>query len=57
MADDHDKVAFRLATILQKLNQGEILVEKELAEEFNVSIRTIQRDLRERFVFLPLGQS
>ena len=33
MADDHDKVAFRLATILQKLNQGEILVEKELAEE------------------------
>lgn len=57
MADDHDKVAFRLATILQKLNQGEILVEKELAEEFNVSIRTIQRDLRERFVFLPLEQS
>lgn len=57
MADDHDKVAFRLATILQKLNQGEILVEKELAEEFNVSVRTIQRDLRERFVFLPLEQS
>ena len=38
MADDHDKVAFRLATILQKLNQGEILVEKELAEAVFVNI-------------------
>lgn len=57
MTADHDKVAFRLATILQKLNQGDTLVEKELAQEFNVSVRTIQRDLRERFIFLPLEQT
>mgnify|MGYP001940384615 CR=1 FL=1 len=57
MSKEHDKIALRLALILQKLNQGEILYETELAEEFNVSLRTIQRDMRERFVFLPFINS
>jgi predicted DNA-binding transcriptional regulator YafY len=51
---DHDKLAFRLASILQKLNQGEKLDIDQLAADFSVHRRTIQRDLQERFAFLPL---
>lgn len=50
----HDLLAWRLCTILQKLNQGERLNTDQLAEEFGVHRRTIQRDLLERFAFLPL---
>jgi predicted DNA-binding transcriptional regulator YafY len=50
----HDLLAWRLTAILQKLNQGERLNIDQLAEEFNVHRRTIQRDLLERFAFLPL---
>ena len=50
---EHDKTAIRLASILFKLNQGEKLNKKQLAEEFNVHIRTISRDLDERLSFLP----
>jgi predicted DNA-binding transcriptional regulator YafY len=50
----HDLLAWRLTAILQKLNQGERLSVDQLAEEFNVHRRTIQRDLLERFAFLPL---
>lgn len=51
---DHDQLAWRLASILMKLNQGERLDITTLAEEFKVHKRTIQRDLQERFAFLPL---
>ena len=51
---DHERLANRLAEILRKLNQGERLSPEELAEEFGVHKRTIQRDLQERFAFLPL---
>lgn len=51
---NHDLLAWRLAAILQKLNQGERLDPNALAEEFGVHKRTIQRDLLERFAFLPL---
>lgn len=51
---EHDKIAIRLAAILQKLNQGEVIYEKQLAEEFGVSLRTAQRDMKDRLVFLPL---
>lgn len=54
MSSGHDLLAWRLATILQKLNQGEKLSIDRLAEEFNVHRRTILRDLLERFAFLPL---
>lgn len=47
---DYDKALYRLTTILQKLNEGEILSVKELAEEFNVSTKTIQRDFNLRLV-------
>lgn len=53
---DHDKLAYRLTQILVKLNQGEKLDAQALAEEFNVNLRTIQRDLNSRFAYLPLAK-
>jgi predicted DNA-binding transcriptional regulator YafY len=54
---EHDKLALRLTLILRKLNDGHKLVPRELAEEFNVDVRTIQRDLKERFEFLELQKT
>lgn len=42
---DYDKRIFRLLSILNKLNDGGKVSCRELAGEFNVSLRTIQRDL------------
>lgn len=53
----HDKIAKRLALILQKFNDGERLSVDALADEFQVSSRTLQRDLNERLNFLPLKVS
>jgi predicted DNA-binding transcriptional regulator YafY len=54
---DYDKALTRLRIILQRLNDGEALRVKELAEEFNVSTRTIQRDFNERLIALyPIFQ-
>ena len=53
----HDLLAWRLCATLQKLNQGERLDIDQLAEEFGVHRRTIQRDLLERFAFLPLEKN
>lgn len=53
-ADNHDTLVYRLAQILVKLNQGEKLDPQDLASEFGVNLRTIQRDLNERFAYLPL---
>lgn len=50
----HDTTAIRLSLILTKLNSGERFRVEELAEEFNVSTRTIQRDMNERFSYLPI---
>ena len=50
----HDTLAYRLSAVLTKLNQGESLDPKELADEFGVNLRTIQRDLNVRFAGLPL---
>ena len=47
---DYDKALTRLRIILQRLNDGEYLGVKELADEFNVSTRTIQRDFNEKLV-------
>ena len=49
---DYDKTLLRLNTILSRLNDGEGLSVKALAEEFNVSERTIQRDFNDRLVTL-----
>ena len=54
---DYDKTLTRLNTIIARLNNGEALSVKELAEEFNVSDRTIQRDFNERLMTLyPIYQ-
>lgn len=54
MSKQHDTTVIRLVQVLQRLNEGERLDPQTLAEEFNVSLRTIQRDLNERFAYLPL---
>ena len=50
----HETLVYRLSQILVKLNQGLRLDPKALADEFKVNLRTIQRDLNERFAYLPL---
>ncbi|AFL68362.1 helix-turn-helix transcriptional regulator [Sulfurospirillum barnesii] len=52
--NEHDKIATRLALILQKLVSKERFTIEELCEEFNVNKRTIQRDINERLAFLPI---
>jgi predicted DNA-binding transcriptional regulator YafY len=47
---DYDKALTRLRIILQRLNDGEFLGVKELAQDFGVSTRTIQRDFNEKLV-------
>lgn len=54
---NHDTLVRRLAMILVKLNQGEKLDPRQLAEEFDVNLRTIQRDINERFSYLPLEKN
>ncbi len=54
---NYDETLTRLNTILARLNNGESLSVKELAKEFNVSVRTIQRDFNEKLVGLyPIYQ-
>lgn len=48
------KLAERLASIITQLNDAKTLSISSLAEEFNVSVRTLQRDLNERLSFLPI---
>ena len=53
---DYDTILTRLTIILSRLNDGEALSVKALAEEFNVSGRTIQRDFNERLISFPVYQ-
>ncbi len=53
----HDTLVRRLAMMLVKLNQGQSLEPRELAKEFGVNLRTVQRDLNERFGYLPLERT
>lgn len=53
----HDTLVYRLAQMLVKLNQGEKLNPRALADEFGVNLRTIQRDLNVRFAYLPLQKT
>jgi len=53
---DYDKALTRLVSILTKLYNGESLSVKDLAIEFNVSTRTIQRDFNERLISFPIYQ-
>lgn len=56
-SDNHDTLVYRLAQMLVKLNQGEKLDPSALADEFGVNLRTVQRDLNERFAYLPLQKT
>ena len=51
---DYDKILTRLTSILARLNSGEELESDELAQEFNVSKKTISRDLGERLTSFPI---
>lgn len=51
---EHDTLATRLSLILQKLISGQRFRLEDLSFEFNVSKRTIQRDLNERLCFWTL---
>ena len=44
-------IAKRLVDILRRLNNGEKVSPSQLATEYNVSLRTINRDLKDRFAF------
>lgn len=54
MSQEQDKTIERLIRILGMLTNGERVTTKDLAEEFSVSIRTIQLDLNQRLSFLPI---
>lgn len=54
MKHDYDKIITRLSIILSKLYQGDKLQPKDLSEEFGVSLRTIQRDFKERLLNFPI---
>ena len=49
-----DLLAKRLAFILTKLNNGERFTLEELALEFGTNTKTISRDLKERFIYIPI---
>ncbi|HZF71237.1 helix-turn-helix transcriptional regulator [Sulfuricurvum sp.] len=53
MKNDRDKIIARLSSTLGKLNAGECVSVSELAEEYNVSTKTIKRDI-DAFSFLPI---
>ena len=52
-----DTIAYRLAELLRRLNEGQKLDPQALTQEFGVNLRTIQRDLNERLAFLELDKS
>ena len=43
--DSYDKKIFRLVYILNKLSNREKITTANLSHEFNVTVRTVQRDL------------
>jgi predicted DNA-binding transcriptional regulator YafY len=51
---EYDKILTRLINILSALNDGEELTTKELADMFNVTQRTILRDMNERLYSFPI---
>lgn len=54
MQHDYDKILTRLTVILSRLYQAEQLKPSDLAKEFNVSERTIQRDFKDRLMNFPI---
>jgi predicted DNA-binding transcriptional regulator YafY len=50
----YDRLAVRLSLIITRLVAGETLDMHKLATEFDVSVRTLYRDFRERLIYLDL---
>lgn len=50
----YDTALKRLVLILTKLSNNERPTLHELSEEFNVGLRTIQRDIYERLIYFPI---
>ncbi|MEG9531672.1 helix-turn-helix transcriptional regulator [Mannheimia indoligenes] len=48
----NDVLAQRISLILARLNQGERIDINQIVDEFDISLRTLQRDLNERLAFL-----
>ncbi len=51
---DYDRTLFRLTNIIAKLYNGAKLTNSELAQEFNVSTKTIQRDFVKLVALYPI---
>lgn len=47
-ASKGEKLAQRLSRILARLHQGDVVDKHQLAQDFQVNVRTIERDLGER---------
>jgi len=54
---NHDKTLFRLIDILQKISNDELPTTKELSNEYNVSVRTIQKDISTRLCGFPIERT
>ena len=54
---DYDKTLYRLLTILTKISNNEEPTTKELAQEFGVTVRTIQKDIYERLYNFPITKN
>ncbi|MFW2525627.1 helix-turn-helix transcriptional regulator [Aliarcobacter butzleri] len=50
MKHDYDRTVTRLITILSKFSSNEVVNPKDLSQEFNVSVRTIQKDLKDKLM-------
>lgn len=51
---NHDTIGMRLGQIIKFFMSGHRMTTHELAQEFGVDVRTIQRDLNERLAHLPI---
>lgn len=54
---DFDKILIRLVEILSMLSKGSSPKIKELAKHFNVTERTIQRDVYQRLMYFPIEKN
>lgn len=54
---EYDKTIYRLVKILTKVANNELPNSKELAEEFNVTVRTIQQDIKYRLDSFPIERT
>lgn len=53
----HEKLAYRLADIIIRLNDGERLDIDELASSYKVSTRTLKRDFKDRLTVLEFSEA